>query len=223
MLMLAEMPAVETLPPGYAEIVPPEGAGGKAGRGLHAAEGPCPFTMQTAKEALRRSPTELQPSDSDLIRKVYAVPTSRRVIASFLEKRRPDWRGPLTRGIIRGEVAPLNLTGRMRLTGVQTITREWSNGQKLRETKHMKQVNKSLCSQRLGGARKVFHHVEHGARCGGKRDISPRFSAGLQQPSLPTRTINLPWVAPVSRLRVIQGVAHGPFVLRARTDARSNA
>ncbi|BAF87806.1 enoyl-CoA hydratase [Azorhizobium caulinodans ORS 571] len=93
MLMLAEMPAVETLPPGYAEIVPPEALEARLVEVCTQLKGHAPLTMQTAKEALRRLATELQPSDSDLIRKVYGSADFKEGIASFLEKRRPDWRG----------------------------------------------------------------------------------------------------------------------------------
>lgn len=93
MLLLAEMPCVETLPSGYAEIVPAEGLDARLSDICEQLRSHAPLTIETAKEGLRRLATDLQPSDSDLVRKVYGSSDFKEGISAFFEKRLPDWKG----------------------------------------------------------------------------------------------------------------------------------
>lgn len=93
MLMLAEMPAAEEMPPGYAEVVAPEELDAKVEATCRRLLEHAPITLRATKEALRRVALDPRAEGSDLIRAAYGSADFREGIEAFLGHRPPRWRG----------------------------------------------------------------------------------------------------------------------------------
>ena len=93
MMLLAETPTAEEMPPGYVSVV------GAAKIEAHIAglcetiAGHAPITMRVTKETLRRLQTDPDTADDDLIRTVYGSQDFREGVTAFLAKRPPRWQG----------------------------------------------------------------------------------------------------------------------------------
>lgn len=93
MLLAAEMPEAEALPPGYVEIVAPEALEARIAALAGHIAGLAPLTLQATKEALRRLGEDAQAADADLIRLVYGSADFREGVSAFIAKRAPHWSG----------------------------------------------------------------------------------------------------------------------------------
>lgn len=93
MLLLAEMPVAEEMPPGYATVVAPEAIDAHVSDLCARLAGHAPITIQVTKEMLRRLSQDLQAPDADLIRRTYGSADFREGVEAFLAKRPPQWRG----------------------------------------------------------------------------------------------------------------------------------
>jgi enoyl-CoA hydratase len=93
MLLAAETPTAEELPPGYVSVVAPEQLDGHVAALCQRLAGHAPITMRVTKEALRRLATDPQADDADLIRLTYGSEDFREGVAAFTAKRPPDWHG----------------------------------------------------------------------------------------------------------------------------------
>ena len=84
MLLLAEMPAAETLAAtGYVTVVPPEQLDAEVARVCGTILGHAPLTMAASRETLRRLGGAPLPDISDLIRACYGSADFRQAVATF--------------------------------------------------------------------------------------------------------------------------------------------
>lgn len=93
MLLLAETPPAESLPPGYVTVVPAADLDAQVAALCERLAGHAPITMAVSKELLRRVTLELDLSDEDLVRRVYGSADFREGVEAFTGKRAPAWRG----------------------------------------------------------------------------------------------------------------------------------
>lgn len=93
MLLLAEMPAAEQLPPGYVSVVPAADLDAHVAGLCARLAGHAPITLQVSKEMLRRLAADPCAPDDDLVRRTYGSADFREGIDAFLAKRPPQWRG----------------------------------------------------------------------------------------------------------------------------------
>jgi enoyl-CoA hydratase/carnithine racemase len=95
MLLLAEMPAAETLlPTGYLEIaVPPDRLDAEVSRLCDRLLGHAPLTMAATREAMRRLAFAPDADIADLIRACYGSADFHRGVAAFGTKAPIDWQG----------------------------------------------------------------------------------------------------------------------------------
>lgn len=93
MLLLAETPTAEEMPPGYVAIVPAQEMDAKVDELCARLAGHAPLTLRATKEMLRRLAHDPHPDDTDLIREVYGSADFREGVDAFLAKRLPVWRG----------------------------------------------------------------------------------------------------------------------------------
>ncbi|CAA0097120.1 Short-chain-enoyl-CoA hydratase [Starkeya nomas] len=93
MLLLAETPVAEELPPGYVSIVPAEEIDAKVEELCARLAGHAPITLRVTKEILRRLARDPHAADSDLVRETYGSADFREGVEAFLAKRPPNWRG----------------------------------------------------------------------------------------------------------------------------------
>ncbi|MFT0860352.1 enoyl-CoA hydratase/isomerase family protein [Ancylobacter sp. G4_0304] len=93
MLLLAEMPTAETMPPGYVGVVAPDALEAEIDALCAKLVSHAPITMRVTKEALRRLRLDPQASAADLVRETYGSADFREGVDAFLAKRPPQWRG----------------------------------------------------------------------------------------------------------------------------------
>ena len=94
MLLLAEMPAAELLPPGYlAAVVAPEALDGTVATLCAQLAGHAPLTMRATREAMRRLADDPRAEADDLIRSCYGSADFAEGVRAFLAKRPADWTG----------------------------------------------------------------------------------------------------------------------------------
>ena len=93
MLLLAETPAAEEMPPGYVTVVPPAELDAHVAALCERIAGHAPITMEASKELLRRLSLDLGLSDDDVVRRVYGSADFREGVDAFTSKRPPRWRG----------------------------------------------------------------------------------------------------------------------------------
>lgn len=93
MLLLAEMPPAEDLPPGYLTVVGRESLDSHVDDLCDRVAAHAPLTVRTTKEALRRLGTDVAAADHDLVRLAYGSADFREGVDAFVAKRRPHWRG----------------------------------------------------------------------------------------------------------------------------------
>jgi enoyl-CoA hydratase/carnithine racemase len=84
--------AEEALSAGFAtEVVAREDLDERVGELCAALESHAPITMRVTKEAIRRLTLAGMPDATDLVRETYGSHDFHEGVASFTEKRRPDW------------------------------------------------------------------------------------------------------------------------------------
>lgn len=94
MLLLAEMPSAEELPPGYVELVAPDALDGRVTELTARIAGHAPVTLRVTKAMLNRLDAGgTAVSDTDLIMEAYGSADFREGVAAFLAKRSPRWTG----------------------------------------------------------------------------------------------------------------------------------
>ncbi|GGF49706.1 enoyl-CoA hydratase [Azorhizobium oxalatiphilum] len=93
MLLLAEMPTAEELPPGYLAIVAPDALDAHVDDLATRLAANAPITVQVSKEMLRRVALDPAPEDAELIRRTYGSADFHEGVDAFMAKRPPQWRG----------------------------------------------------------------------------------------------------------------------------------
>lgn len=93
MVLLADMPTAEQLPTGYVDIVAADEIDAHVDELCSRLAGHAPITLRATKEMLRRLASDRDAADADLISEVYGSADFREGVASFLAKRKPEWRG----------------------------------------------------------------------------------------------------------------------------------
>lgn len=93
MMLLAEMPMAEEMPPGYVSVVDAAGLDAHIAGLCETITAHAPITMRVSKEALRRLQTDPAAADEDLIRAAYGSEDFGEGVAAFTAKRPPHWRG----------------------------------------------------------------------------------------------------------------------------------
>lgn len=93
MLLLAEMPTAEDMPPFYLTVIPVDALDAHLHALCERLAGHAPLTLRATKEMLRRLGRDPAPDDADLIRLVYGSADFREGVDAFLAKRPPQWRG----------------------------------------------------------------------------------------------------------------------------------
>lgn len=93
MMLLAEMPAAEAMPPGYVSVVDAAELEGHIAGLCETIAGHAPVTLRVTREALRRLLTDPGADDADLIRAAYGSQDFREGVAAFIAKRPPRWQG----------------------------------------------------------------------------------------------------------------------------------
>ena len=83
-------------------IVDPENIDRRAAELVDRLAHNAPVTMRVSKEAIRRVLASAQLEADDLIEEAYGSADFRQGVASFVEKRRPEWSGPRTCPARRG-------------------------------------------------------------------------------------------------------------------------
>ena len=95
MLLLAEsISGEEATAGGYVDkLVPPADVAAAVDAMCARLKGHAPLTMRAAKEAIRRLTIANLPDGEDLVRACYGSADFKEGVASFLAKRKPEWRG----------------------------------------------------------------------------------------------------------------------------------
>ena len=94
LLLLAEMPAAELMPPGYlAAVVEPAGLDDAVARVCAQLAGHAPLTIRATREAMRRLSDDPRAEADDLIRACYGSADFAEGVRSFLAKRPAAWTG----------------------------------------------------------------------------------------------------------------------------------
>lgn len=93
MLLLAETPTAEQLPPDYVSVIAADELDAHIAGLCERIVGHAPITMRVTKEALRRLAADPQAQDADLIRAVYGSRDFQEGVAAFVARRPPRWQG----------------------------------------------------------------------------------------------------------------------------------
>ena len=93
MLLAAEMPAAEEMPPGYVAIHPAEELDAAVAALCGQLATHAPLTLRATKQMLDRLAHEPGAGDADLVQEIYGSADFREGVESFLAKRMAQWRG----------------------------------------------------------------------------------------------------------------------------------